>query len=75
MLDGVPVVPDAVTATFRGTHLTEFRFAVRTCYTGVGRISLLPQPQALAIAEADRSLTAAYHDSGRGTLTCGWVQN
>ena len=74
VLDGVPVLPDAVTATFRGTRLTEFRFTVRSCYTGVSRISLLPLPQAAAIAEPGRALTAAYHDSGRGTLTAGWVQ-
>jgi hypothetical protein len=75
VLDGVPVVPDAVTATFSGVRLTEFRFAVRSCYTGAGHISLLPLPQAAAIAEPGKALTAAYHDSGRGTLSAGWVQN
>lgn len=75
VLDGVPIAPDAVTATLRGSRLTEFRFTVRTCYTGAGHISPLPLPQALAIADAGKSLTAAYHDSGRGTLTCGWVQS
>lgn len=75
VLDGVPILPDAITATFRGPHLTEFRFTVRSCYTGVSRISLLPLPQAAAIAEPGKALTAAYHDSGRGTLTAGWVQS
>ncbi|MBR2366793.1 MAG: hypothetical protein IKA78_06475 [Oscillospiraceae bacterium] len=75
VLDGVPIAPDAVTATLRGSRLTEFRFAVRTCHTDTGRISLLPLPQALAIADTGKSLTAAYHDSGRGALTCGWIQS
>ena len=75
VLDGVPIIPDAVTATFTGLDLTELRFTVRVCYTGVSRISLLPLPQAAAIAEPGASLTAAYHDDGRGTLSAGWIRS
>lgn len=75
VLDGVPIVPDALTAVFTGSALTELRFSVRTCYTGVSRIPLLPLPQAAAIAEPGAYLTAAYHDSARGTLSAGWIQS
>ena len=72
VLNGVQVLPTAAEASFTENGLTELRVLVRAYHREAGTLTVMPLPQAAAIAPAESFLTVAY--GGDGTMTAGWTE-
>lgn len=71
-IGGVPVYPTCAEVTFLGSHFADLRCTLRT-FEQSGTVStLLPIPQAAAIAEPGKVLFPAYDLSAPGTVKAGW---
>jgi len=69
---GVPVYPTCAELTFLGSRFADLRCTLRTFEQSSTLSTLLPIPQAAAIAEPGKRLFPAYDLSAAGTVNAGW---
>ena len=69
---GMPIYPTCAEITFLGSRFADLRCTLRTFEQRSTSSTLLPLPQAAAIAEPGKLLFPAYDLSAAGAVKAGW---